>query len=84
MQSGIIEYLQPLFLLLDVVLQPAPYPGITYHIIGGILDFYIFLGPSPEQIVQQYTQVLHFLDYYFILDAEWLEVAKVDKRWSQR
>lgn len=40
---------------MDIVLQPAPYPGLTYHVIGGILDFYIFLGPTPENVVQQYT-----------------------------
>ncbi len=41
----------------EVVLQPDPYPKISYNVIGGILDFYIFLGPTPEDIVQQYTQV---------------------------
>ncbi len=25
--------------------------------LGGILDLYIFLGPTPEQVVEQYTQV---------------------------
>jgi len=24
---------------------------------GGILDLYIFLGPTPEEVVEQYTQV---------------------------
>ncbi len=35
-----------------------PEPGLIYRVSGGILDFYIFLGPEPENVVQQFTQVL--------------------------
>uniref|UniRef100_A0A4W3K2V3 alpha-glucosidase n=1 Tax=Callorhinchus milii TaxID=7868 RepID=A0A4W3K2V3_CALMI len=41
---------------MDVTLQEAP--TLTYRILGGILDFYVFLGPTPEMVVQQYTELI--------------------------
>ncbi|XP_028650310.2 sucrase-isomaltase, intestinal [Erpetoichthys calabaricus] len=41
---------------MDVILQPAP--AVTYRTIGGILDFYIFLGNSPEEVVQEYLELI--------------------------
>eukprot|EP00112_Aurelia_sp_Birch-Aquarium-sp1_P009032 Seg2012.11_Seg2012.9 transcript_id=Seg2012.11_Seg2012.9/GoldUCD/mRNA.D3Y31 product="Maltase-glucoamylase intestinal" protein_id=Seg2012.11_Seg2012.9/GoldUCD/D3Y31 len=38
---------------MDVTLQPTP--ALTYRTIGGILDFYMLFGPSPEDVVKQYT-----------------------------
>jgi hypothetical protein len=35
-------------------------PALTYRTIGGILDFYMFFGPTPEHVVQQYTKVTAF------------------------
>jgi alpha-glucosidase (family GH31 glycosyl hydrolase) len=26
--------------------------------IGGLLELYVFLGPSPEQVIRQYHQVV--------------------------
>ncbi|XP_045144841.1 maltase-glucoamylase, intestinal [Echinops telfairi] len=41
---------------MDVILQPAP--AVTYRTIGGILDFYVFLGSTPEQVVQEYLELI--------------------------
>lgn len=45
-----------LSVLSDVALQPTP--ALTWRTIGGILDFYIFLGPDPGSVVQQYVDVV--------------------------
>nr|XP_016847510.1 PREDICTED: sucrase-isomaltase, intestinal [Anolis carolinensis] len=41
---------------MEVKLQPTP--ALTYRTLGGILDFYVVLGPTPEQVVQQYTALI--------------------------
>ncbi|XP_062957072.1 probable maltase-glucoamylase 2 [Cynocephalus volans] len=52
---------------MEVTLQPAP--AITYRTIGGILDFYVFLGNTPEQVVQEYLELVGrpFLPSYWSL-----------------
>ncbi|XP_061021942.1 maltase-glucoamylase isoform X3 [Dama dama] len=41
---------------MEVFLQPTP--AVTYRTIGGILDFYVFLGNTPEQVVQEYLELV--------------------------
>ena len=48
----------------DVTFQPTP--ALTYRTTGGILDFYVVLGPTPELVVQEYTAV-GFLLYYKLM-----------------
>uniref|UniRef100_A0A8C7JFA3 MICAL-like protein 2 n=1 Tax=Oncorhynchus kisutch TaxID=8019 RepID=A0A8C7JFA3_ONCKI len=43
---------------MDVVLQPGP--AITWRTIGGILDFYVFLGPDPTSVIGQYLEVVGY------------------------
>uniref|UniRef100_A0A3B3QRW4 P-type domain-containing protein n=1 Tax=Paramormyrops kingsleyae TaxID=1676925 RepID=A0A3B3QRW4_9TELE len=39
-----------------ITLQPAP--AVTYRTIGGVLDFYILLGNSPEAVVQEFLELI--------------------------
>ncbi|CAK9806680.1 Lysosomal alpha-glucosidase [Anthophora plagiata] len=41
---------------MDVILQPSP--AVTFRTIGGIFDIYFFLGPSPADVIRQYSEIV--------------------------
>jgi len=41
---------------LEIVVQPRP--ALTFRTIGGILDFRIFIGEKPSDVINQYTSVI--------------------------
>ncbi|XP_057328006.1 lysosomal alpha-glucosidase-like [Microplitis mediator] len=41
---------------MDVILQPTP--ALTFRTIGGIFDIYFFMGPTPSDVLTQYSKVV--------------------------
>ena len=41
---------------MDIITQPAP--AITYRTIGGVLDFFLLLGPTAEEVLEQYHSLI--------------------------
>lgn len=41
---------------LEVVLQPTP--AVTFRSLGGVLDLFVFTGPTVGRVVQQYQRVV--------------------------
>ncbi|XP_011503322.1 PREDICTED: lysosomal alpha-glucosidase-like [Ceratosolen solmsi marchali] len=52
---------------MDIILQPAP--AITFKSIGGIFDIYFFIGPTPADVLKQYSKIIGkpFLPPYWSL-----------------
>jgi alpha-glucosidase (family GH31 glycosyl hydrolase) len=44
-------------------------PALTFITIGGIIDFYVYLGPTPEDVVAQHTEIVgrSLMPQYFAL-----------------
>ncbi|XP_064651358.1 lysosomal alpha-glucosidase-like isoform X1 [Lineus longissimus] len=40
---------------MDIIISGST---ITYRTIGGILDFWVFTGPTPDDVISQYTAVI--------------------------
>lgn len=40
---------------MDVTIKPY---GLNYKTIGGVLDFFFFMGPQPEDVIKQYHEVV--------------------------
>ncbi|KAJ8797700.1 hypothetical protein J1605_017126 [Eschrichtius robustus] len=53
---------------MEIFIQPTPI--VTYRVTGGILDFYIFLGDTPEQVVQQYQEDTQVTDIDYMEDKK--------------
>ncbi|KAJ8686732.1 hypothetical protein QAD02_022526 [Eretmocerus hayati] len=52
---------------MDIILQPNP--AITFRSIGGIFDLYFLAGPTPADVLKQYSQIVGkpFLPPYWSL-----------------
>lgn len=43
---------------MDVVMTSTP--ALTFRTIGGVLDFFLFLGPSADDVIRQKTELMGF------------------------
>ena len=43
---------------MDVVVPSSASPALTFRAVGGIIDLYVFSGPTPDDVTTQYTAVV--------------------------
>jgi len=50
---------------MDVTLHPSTHPQappgqlmLTYRVSGGVIDLFVFLGPTPEDVLRQYHAII--------------------------
>ncbi|KAI1296675.1 Lysosomal alpha-glucosidase [Halotydeus destructor] len=59
-EGGETQLAHGIFLLnsnaMDVILQPKP--AITWRTVGGILDIFVYLGPSPNEVIKQHVTLI--------------------------
>lgn len=70
---------------MDVDLQPLP--AVTYTTIGGIIDFYLFTGPTVQNVIEQYWDVIGVgsrikINYNFILVLFCLQKPTMPPYWA--
>ncbi|OQS00229.1 lysosomal alpha-glucosidase, partial [Thraustotheca clavata] len=46
------------FLSSNAIEAIAQNQSLTFRTVGGVLDFFVFLGPQPKQVVEQYTALV--------------------------
>jgi alpha-glucosidase (family GH31 glycosyl hydrolase) len=42
----------------DVIIKNKPTPMLNFITIGGVIDLFIFLGPTPQEVISQYHEVI--------------------------
>ncbi|RGB31468.1 glycosyl hydrolases family 31 protein [Rhizophagus diaphanus] len=43
---------------MDIAITPGNPAKLNWRVIGGVFDFYIFLGPTPSDVIAQYTKII--------------------------